>query len=249
MGTLDDSTLIAVGIAFLAGGLVKGVVGMGLPTVSIAVMGTVLGLHEALPLMIVPSLVTNIWQALIGGRFVALLRRFWLLLALSAAGAWLGVGILVGADARIMNACLGAALCLYALLGLSTIRMSVPVGWEGWLKAPVGFATGVVSGTTGTIVMPVVLYLEALGLEKDTIVQAMGLSFSVSSLALGLALAGHQAYDGHQLVMSSLALAPATLGMVAGQVLRQRISPTAFRRWLFLALLILGLHLLTKLFS
>jgi uncharacterized membrane protein YfcA len=238
-------------LAFLAGGLVKGVVGMGLPTVSLAVLGTALGLHEALPLMVVPSFVTNVWQAAMGGRLIGLARRFWLLLALSAAGAWAGVGILVSSDARLMNAALGVTLCIYSVIGLTSVRIMVPARWGAgrggsWLDAPVGAATGLISGMTGTIVMPVVLYLEALDLDKETLVQAMGLSFSVSTLALGLALASHQAYDAQQFIASALALAPSAIGMAIGQILRQRISAAAFRRWLFGALLLLGLNLASR---
>lgn len=242
------TTLTAiVALAFLLGGFAKGVVGMGLPTVSIAILGTALGPHEALPLMVVPSLLTNIWQAAIGGHFRALLRRFWPLLLAGIPGIWLGVAILVATDARLMGAALGAALCLYGISGLAAFRLPVPVSWESWLGPIIGAATGAVTGMTGTIVMPVVLYFEALGLEKDALIQAMGLSFSVSTLALGLILAGNRAYDLDQFAISTLALIPAIAGMIAGQWLRQRISPPAFRRWIFISLIALGANLLAKL--
>lgn len=52
---------IAIG-AFLLGGAVKGIVGLGLPTVVLAVLGTALGLREALLLLVAPAFLTNIWQ-------------------------------------------------------------------------------------------------------------------------------------------------------------------------------------------
>lgn len=241
-------TLIAiVGLAFLLGGLAKGVVGMGLPTVSIAILGTALGPHEALPLMVVPALLTNMWQAAIGGHFRALFRRFWPLLLAGVPGIWLGVWVLVASDPRLMNAALGVALCLYGVSGLAAFRLSVPAAWESRLGPIIGAATGIVTGMTGTIVMPVVLYFEALGLEKNALVQAMGLSFAVSTLALGLILASNRAYDLDQLAISTLALIPAIAGMIAGQWLRQRISPPAFRRWIFVTLIVLGANLMAQL--
>ena len=85
--------LLLVAAAFLAGGLVKGLIGTGLPTVGLALLAATLGLKVAMPLIVVPALVTNIWQATSGGAFVALLRRLWPLLAMLCIGAWFGAGV------------------------------------------------------------------------------------------------------------------------------------------------------------
>lgn len=243
---MEITAIAATFAAFLAGGAVKGVVGMGLPTVALAILGTVLGLHEALPLMVVPAFLTNLWQAVNGGRFLLLIKRFWSLFVTSCGGVWIGSVILFRVDPGIMNATLGGVLALYALLGLTAVRLRVPTAQEPYLTPLAGAATGVVVGTTGSLVIPVVPYFQALGLDKDTLVQAMGLSFAISSLALGIALAGHRSLETESLVVSTLALIPAMIGMRLGQWVRGRISPETFRRWLFISLLILGANLVGK---
>ncbi len=243
---METTAVAATFVAFLAGGAAKGIVGMGLPTVALAILGTVLGLHEALPLLVVPAFLTNAWQAAYGGRFRLLIKRFWSMIVASCCGVWAGSVILFRVDPGIMNATLGAVLGLYALLGLTTVRFRVPPAQEPYLTPLAGAATGVVVGTTGSLVMPVVPYFQALGLDKDTLVQAMGLSFATSSLALGIALAGHRSLEIEGLVVSTLALVPAMIGMHLGQWVRARISPETFRRWLFLSLLILGANLVWK---
>lgn len=243
---METTAVAATFVAFLAGGAAKGIVGMGLPTVALAILGTVLGLHEALPLLVVPAFLTNAWQAAYGGRFRLLIKRFWSMIAASCFGVWAGSVILFRVDPGIMNATLGAVLALYALLGLTAVRFRVPPAQEPYLTPLAGAATGVVVGTTGSLVMPVVPYFQALGLDKDTLVQAMGLSFATSSLALGIALAGHRSLEIEGLVVSTLALVPAMIGMHLGQWVRARISPETFRRWLFISLLILGANLVWK---
>ncbi|WP_238530127.1 TSUP family transporter [Alicycliphilus denitrificans] len=86
-------------------------------------------------------------------------------------------------------------------------------------------------------------YLQSLGLQRDAFVQAMGLSFSVSTLALAVGLAGNASLPGAMLGWSVLMLAPALLGMALGGWLRRRLSPLWFRRCLMAGLLALGGHM------
>ena len=87
-------------------------------------------------------------------------------------------------------------------------------------------------------------YMQALGLSKDELVQALGLSFTVSTLALAGGLLWRGALGGGELSASLLALIPAGLGMWLGQWLRQRISALLFKRVFFIGLGLLGGHLL-----
>src|SRR5690606_13714915 len=77
--SLDPLLLAAIAGTFVLAGLVKGVIGFGLPTVAVALLTLTIGLKDAMALMLVPSLVTNLWQALAGGRLWTILRRFWAL--------------------------------------------------------------------------------------------------------------------------------------------------------------------------
>ena len=104
-----------------------------------------------------------------------------------------------------------------------------------------------ITGGTGILVIPAVPYLQALKLDKDDLVQALGLSFTVSTIALAIGLAGRKAIHMEELVASTLAVIPSLAGMWAGQRLRSRISPLTFRRWFLIALLVLGLEMVSRL--
>ncbi|WP_343714138.1 sulfite exporter TauE/SafE family protein [Inquilinus sp.] len=235
--------LLLAAVTFLLAGFVKGMVGLGLPTVAMGLLGLAMAPAQAAALLVVPSLVTNLWQLFAGPRFGGLLRRLWPMMAGICLGTWAGAGLLTGADAGRATVALGAALVLYAVIGLAGPRLSVPARMERWWSAPVGAATGLVTAATGVFVIPAVPFLQALRLEKEDLVQALGLSFTVSTLALAAGLARDGALPLSAAGASLLALAPALLGMAAGQWLRLRVRPEAFRRWFFLGLLLLGLDL------
>jgi len=133
---------------------------------------------------------------------------------------------------------------LYAVLGLARVQVRVAARYEPWLAPLIGAVTGAITAVTGVFVIPAVPYLQAIGLEKDDLIQALGLSFSVSTLALAAAL-GHsgELLRPAVLGLSALALLPALLGMAAGQWLRKRISAERFKRWFFIGLLLLGSEL------
>jgi len=234
--------LLILGTFFVAGA-VKGVIGLGLPTVAMGLLGLAMAPAQAAALLVVPSMVTNVWQLAAGGRFVHLARRLWPLLAGVVAGTWLTAALAgTGSQPWAVRA-LGVALVLYAAFGLMAFQLRVPPGAERRLGAAAGLATGAVTAATGVFVIPAVPYLQALGLARDELVQALGMAFTVSTLALAVALARGGALGYQQMAASLAALVPAMAGMWAGQVLRHRISPAAFRRGFFTGLGLLGLYL------
>ena len=87
--------LALVAGTFLIAGFVKGVVGMGFPTISVGVMTAAIGLQPALTLAVIPAIATNVWQALSGGHLGELLRRFWLFFLFAIVFTWVGVAIVV----------------------------------------------------------------------------------------------------------------------------------------------------------
>jgi uncharacterized membrane protein YfcA len=240
------SILALVALVFVLAGLVKGVVGLGLPTVAVGLLGAVMPPAEAAALVVIPSLITNAWQLAAGPALRPLLRRLWLLLAGICVGTWAGSGFLAGGESGWATPALGAALIVYALIGLAAPRLRVPPRAEAWLSPWTGAATGFVTAATGVFVIPAVPFLQALELERDDLVQALGLSFTVSTVALGLALARQGALQPSVAGTSLLALLPALVGMLAGQWIRTRVSPATFRLWFFLGLLGLGLHLAAR---
>jgi uncharacterized membrane protein YfcA len=245
MAAMFDSMIPAAVMAtFLLAGMVKGVVGLGLPTISLAILTVVIDMPSAMALLLVPSFATNLWQAAVGGNALALLRRLWPFLLPAFAAVWIGADVLGRIGPSYLSALLGLLLVIYGAVSLAGRRLTLPSGRERWLGPVFGAANGVLTGMTGSFVVPGVMFLQAIGLARDQLVQAMGISFTLSTLALAVALHGNDLISPDQALLSSLALAPALAGMVIGQRIRQRLSEQLFRRLFYSVLLALGLYII-----
>jgi uncharacterized protein len=223
---------------------VKGVVGLGLPTVAMGLLSLRMPPAEAAAILLLPSFITNVWQLAEGPKLGALLKRLWPTLLAIFISTVIAAGVLASTKSTIASAALGGALLLYAAAGLLNFHMKVSAHAERWAGPIVGFITGLITGATGTFVVPAVPYLAGLGLARDELVQALGLSFTVSTVALGVGLFWHDAIEFQALSNSTLAIVPALLGMTLGGWIRHRVSPERFRRWFFIGLGLLALHLI-----
>lgn len=158
-------------------------------------------------------------------------------------GTLAGGAMLPAAYTGYDTAALGVALVAYAALGLAAVRLVVPAHREAWLSPIAGAATGLVTAATGVFVIPAVPYLQGLGLDKERLVQALGLAFTVSTFALAASLALDSTFQATVAARSFYALVPALVGMLCGQWIRTRIRPESFRKVFFLGMLALGAHL------
>lgn len=242
----DPTTLLLITAAFFLAGGVKGVSGMGLPTVVMGLLGSILSPLTAASLATVPTFLTNVWQVFSGGRLAPIARRFGLMLVLTFLAALAGTSLIVRLDAAQITGALGMVLTLYAAYGLLARPFSLSQRWERRLAPASGLLTGAITGATGAAVVPLVPFLQSLNLSKDDLVQALGLSFTVSSLALAIGLAWHGALRLDLGLLSAAATIPAVGGMIAGQSLRRRISQALFRRLFFIAIALLGLEMTAR---
>ncbi len=240
------SQCLAAAAIFVLAGLVKGVVGLGLPTVAMALLALRMAPADAAALLIVPSLATNLWQLRPLATLGPLLRRLWPLQAGAIAGTLLAAKVLGAPAGAGASAALGAVLVAYAAWAASDRSPRLDTATERWSGPIAGLLTGVVTASTGVFVVPAVPWLQALGLERDALIQALGLSFTCSTLALAGALALNGHGSGATAGLSLALLAPALLGMWIGQRLRQRLSPATFRRCFLVGLAALGLYMLAE---
>jgi len=243
---MQDGTLIFIGVVFALAGFVKGVIGLGLPTISMGLLAIVMPPIEAAAILILPSFITNVWQMLAGPALGAVVRRLWPMMLAVCLGTWAGVGLMSGASALYGTGLLGGALAIYAITGVAALRISAPKAIEPVLAPIVGALTGVITAATGVFVIPAVPYLQAIGLEKEELVQALGLSFTVSTLALAVNVAAEGGLNISVAGPTVAALVLACAGMWCGQAIRLQLSPATFRRWFFSGLLLLGLYLVAR---
>jgi uncharacterized protein len=233
-------------LTFLIAGVVKGLIGLGMPTVSLALLTASVGLPHAMALLLVPSFVTNVWQAVAGRNTRLILARLWLFLVMAAASVWIGAAILARVNVTLLSALLGTLLLIYAVLNLGGVRVLVSRDRETWLSPLAGLLNGVLTGMIGSFIVPGVLFLQALGFARDELIQAMAMLFTVSTVALTLALGSNGLLSPELGVLSSIAVIPAVIGMLIGQWLGERMPDAMFRRAFFIGLLILGAYIVAQ---
>ena len=243
---LDPITVIAIAATFLLAGSVKGVIGLGLPTVSLGLLTATLDLTTAMALLLVPSFVTNVWQAVIGRNGRELLLRIWPFLLMATVTVWLGATVLTRWDPALLSALLGVLLMAYATLNLAGVRLAIATQREAWAGPLFGTANGILTGMTGSFVVPGVMFLQGIGLPRDMFVQAMGMLFTASTVALALALKGNHLLTLELGLISGAAVIPAAAGMLIGQRIRRRLSEARFRQVFFVAIFVLGVYIIAK---
>ncbi len=231
---------------FVLAGFVKGATGMGLPTVVMALLSGLMPLPLAATLLVLPSLVTNAQQMLDGPAMRVLVRRLWPMFAAMVAGTVVAAPWLAGSGHAISPGWLGIVLIAYALQALRPDPWQVAPGAERWLSPLMGALAGVAGSATGVFLVPSVPYLQALDLQREALVQALALTFTVSTLALAAVLARHQLLDLRTGAWSLAMVLPSLAGLVAGNWLRARIGAKAFRRGFLLCLVALGAELVWR---
>jgi uncharacterized membrane protein YfcA len=243
---LDLIQVAAVAAIFGIAGLVKGIIGLGLPTIAIALMGVWLPIEQAAAILVLPALLTNVWQMWAGKALIALLIRLWPMLAGIVIATVAAASVLAGADARLSSILLGVVLAVYAVVSLSGAQFPVTRDAEPTVGPLMGVATGVINGATAIFVIPAVPYLQALDLDRDDFVQAIGISAftSVAALALGLGL--NSGLSDAVAVPASIAVAAAFAGMAFGQTVRSKLSVETFRRFVLIGLLTLGCAMIIR---
>ena len=231
----EPSTVIFILGVFLIAGLAKGIIGLGLPTISLALLTIVTNLPTSMALLLVPSLVTNIWQATVGGKFWEILIRLWPLFLTATFTVWFGVMALSRVDFTLLSALLGALLMTYAVINISGVRFNLKTRHQWWVGSLVGSVNGILTGMTGSLVVPGVFYLQSIGLSRDMLIQSMGILFTVSTVALISSLHVNEFLSLEIGVLSTVSVVPAIYGMVIGQRILQGLSERYFRK-LFISL-------------
>lgn len=237
-----ESLAIAT-VAFVIAGIVKGVVGFGFPIIALVILTLVFGLLDALAIIIIPTLATNISQALAGSWLPQIFRRMWLYFLLATIFIFLTSFYIGDANVDLLTGLLGAVLLVFAVTRLFNLHVFVHPKHEAALSVVLGAVNGTLTGFTGSFMVPSVLYMQALGFGRDMLVQAMGVFFTVSMLMLTISLGRNDLISADQLKLSAIALVPSFAGVYAGRWVRHQIDEAVFQKVFLVAVLILGFYI------
>ena len=235
--------LIFIAAVFFLAGFVKGVIGLGLPTVAMGLLAVAMPPVQALEIVIIPAVMTNIWQTFVGPYLLGILHRLWPLMLCLAIGIRLNAGMMTGPYAHYGTVLIGVLLVIYAIISLRRFVFTVRPRDEKWVGGIIGLITGVISAATGVQVIPSMPFLQALGMKKDELIQALGIFFTVATLTQAFNLTAAGLLTESTALPGVVALACSFAGMAIGQSVRTRLEPEAFRHWFLISMIVLGIYL------
>ena len=246
---LDLIQITVVSSAFLAAGLVKGVTGLGYTTSALPVITLAVGLHTAMPLVLFPSMASNLTVMVGAGHFRTTLRRFLLLYLALLPGLGLGLALVLTADQDLAASVLGLVIIVYCAFAFWRPALRLTERQERTRQIPVGLLNGLINGFTGSQIIPLVPFMLSLRLEADRFVQAVNIGFTLSSLVMVFGLSQVGLLNWSTLLFSVAGIVPAILGSWVGAILRRRLPDTRFRLFVLSVLIVLGAILVSRLFS
>jgi uncharacterized membrane protein YfcA len=246
LDAFSPTQLATIAAAYFIAALVKGVTGMGYSSTCLPILTLVFGLKEALPMVLIPSVASNLVVMVSTGGFYASVQRFWPMLLSAAASVGVGLWALTRMGSEHAAAALGVVLLIYVGFALTNARFRLTEARARKFEPAIGAATGFVNGLTGSQVMPLIPYLLSLDLARERFLQASNQSFTLSSAAMfvGLGLAGLMTLQ--VVAVSACGLVLVALGVRIGQRISRHLAPQAFRTAVLIVLAVLGLGLILR---
>ena len=238
---------LAAFFAALAG-FIKGAVGFAMPMIMISSLASIMPADLALAGLILPTLVTNGWQAMRGGIGPTLVavkehRRF-LVIALICVG--LSSQVVPFIDANALLLILGVIICSLAIVQLSGLRLRVSAAARRSVELVAALAAGLVGGLSGVWGPQTVLYLTALDTPKETQVRLQGFFFGAGAVVLFFAHLKSGLLNASTLPFSAGLAIPALLGMGLGFLIMDRLDQAVFRKATLIVLIVAGLNLVRR---
>lgn len=240
VGQVAWEAIVPAAIGLMVAGLIKGATGLGYSTCALPFLVSAVGLKSAIVIVPIPALAANLGLLFGAGNVGEMLKRFWVFYAATVPGIFYGTKLLVWIDQKLATQMLGCITVGFTLYGAMRPNLMLPHRWEQPLQLPAGLLNGLLTGLTGSQVMPLLPYMLSIKLDPDRFVQAVNIAVVTASLILGLALLVGGLMTWDLAMLSALGVFPAFVGVVLGNRLRSRLPARAFRTAVLVVIFLMG---------
>jgi uncharacterized membrane protein YfcA len=231
---------------FVMGGFVKGTMGVGLPLVVVPTLSLLIPAPQAMGLLVVPVLVSNLWQAIEGGNIRYSIRRFGSLILVQMVITLLTVKFSSGLSVSNLNLLIGISLLVaVAWMGLKP-NVQVPPRFENLACILVGALAGLMGGISSLTGPFIITLLMALKLSREQFIGSISIVYLAASVPMYGAMLWYERFGWAEVGLSALGLIPMFLGLKIGKALRHRLSEEMFRKLLLIYLFVLAIVLTVK---
>ena len=234
-------------LAMACGGLIKGLLGIGTPLLTVPMMVLVLPVHHAVVIMAFPVVVANLWQVYDADQPVATIKRFWPAFAALLIGTWVGVKVLTGIDEKTLLYVVGFLVICFTLVQASPRKITIPSAMEKPAGAAFCGTAGVIGGLSSMFGPMLILYLVSLPtLDKNRFVNTISFLYIGAVVPWVIIMIVVGVLDGRLAIMSALAVIPLAIGLAAGRALRKRVEDTIFYRLVLGVLIVSGISMMWR---
>ncbi len=246
LSEIQPHFLVLAFVVTMAAGLVKGVTGFAMPMVMISGLSSFLSPEVALAALLLPTLTSNLWQALRQGIAAArlTLRRFSVYLITMLAMLVLSAQLVRSIPASVLYLLIGFPITVFAAMQLFGFRPKVTP--NRWIEGAIGSFAGFIGGISGVWGPPTVAYLTAIETPKSDQMRVQGVIYAVGAVALVGAHLQSGVLTAGTAPLSALMIVPATLGMAVGLAVQDRFDQETFRKVTLVVLIVAGANLIRK---
>ena len=244
MEPIDLTLMMFAAGVMLCAGAVKGMIGLGMPTIALTLLTFQVDARSAVTLILIPMLLSNVWQFWRGPDMLGCFKRHWryatILIVFVGGTVWFSQT----APDQFLRAVLGALVLVFCFISWRNILPPIPSRRERLFEGTSAVVAGIVGGLTAAWAPPLAMYLTGLRLERDEFVQALGFLITAGSISILIMFVAVGHSSTSELLTSTLLLGPTLLGFAAGEWVRHRTDPQKFRSIFLGVFSLLGANLL-----
>ena len=242
---LEPNLIIIICLSIIAGGFVKGTLGLGMPMVAVPVIAYFLPPTTAMMLLCFPILSTNFLQMQIKKGLGSL--RFLPLLIFLTLGLLVGGRLILEIELNTVSIIIALSIIFAAIINFFGFRIkNVNLNFERPFTAVLGFFSGILGGLSTFYGPPILTYLISINISKEFFIRTIATMYFIGSIPLYGSLLYHGLCTIDDLIISFFLILPAIFGQYFGTKLRRTLSTELFRKSILITLMVLGLILLYK---
>lgn len=243
---MSTELLLFALFAFLFAGIIKGTIGIGLPTITISLLAQITDPRVAIALLLLPALITNMWQVYRGGQAQQSFQKLWPFGLTMLVSIYISSQFAARVDVDVLVAGIGCMVVLWTLSSLINEPPQIPEKLDRPIQCIAGTVSGVIGGLTAIWSPPMVMYLYARRLDKNQFVAYTGFLILCGTVPLLLGYLTNGLLTRELAISSVLMIVPTLVGFSIGERLRRHLEGGQFQKMVLVIFCLMGLNLIRK---
>ncbi|MEO0327455.1 MAG: sulfite exporter TauE/SafE family protein [Pseudomonadota bacterium] len=239
----------AIAVIFLLAGTLKGVLGFGLPMISMALLPFFVSIEQAVSISALVAPFTNLLQLFSSGNIKGAVKFVWPVIVALFVGVIFTHWFLQGIEGEWLLLLVGATILLFCCLEFSGFRFNIEEHSRTRFALGFGFLAGIAGALTALNGWAFVLYLVGCNLSRAMFRSSIAVLFIVSGILVSSSFWALGWITGQTIWFGLIALAASFVGMWIGDKIGQRVPNEQFRKIILFALAVLGSIIVARAFS